>query len=79
MGLLFHSQRQKMEDDPQDMGGEGNQDHPQGNTIGTYSKQHIPFRFAFEKSTDYIHSGGKICVQPLLLEIKTSILEGTST
>lgn len=27
MCLLFHSQRQKMEDDPQDLGGEGNQDH----------------------------------------------------
>ena len=36
MCLLFHSQCQKMEDDHQDMGGEGNQDHPQGNTIGTY-------------------------------------------
>ena len=27
MCLLFHFQCQKMEDDHQDMGGEGNQDH----------------------------------------------------
>ena len=38
MCLLFHSQCNEIEDDPQDLGGEGNQDHPQGNTIGTYYK-----------------------------------------
>ena len=27
MCLLFHSQRQKMEDDSQDLGGEGNHEH----------------------------------------------------